>query len=125
MTTKRTTDKPKADKPKAAVKSLTFQRGRPFKEGQSGNPGGRPKGSKSYKTKLVEEKLAELNCDPIEGMVLLAQDEATDVGIRARLFSELANYIYPKRKAVELKYKVDLNLESVLAEAHERVKMLR
>ena len=56
---------------------------------------------------------------------LLAQDEATDVGIRARLFSELANYIYPKRKAVELKYKVDLNLESVLAEAHERVKMLR
>ena len=120
MTTKRTTNKSRN-----AVKSSTFQRGRPFKKGQSGNPGGRPKGSRSYKTKLVEEKLAELNCDPIEGMVHLAQDEATDVGIRARLFSELANYIYPKRKAVELKYKVDLNLESVLAEAHERVKMLR
>ena len=120
MTTKRT-----IKKSKAAVKSSTIQRGRPFEKGQSGNPGGRPKGSKSYKTKLVEEKLAELNCDPIEGMVLLAQDEGTDVGIRARLFSELANYIYSKRKAVELEHKVELNLESVHAEANEQVERLR
>ncbi|MGV7222469.1 MAG: DUF5681 domain-containing protein [Nitrospinales bacterium] len=74
-----------------------------FKKGQSGNPNGRPKGSKSYKTMAIEELLEDLGCNPIEGMVALAEDENTDTSIRAKLYSELAAYLYPKRRAVEIK----------------------
>jgi hypothetical protein len=72
-----------------------------FTKGISGNPNGPQKGYKKLRTLLVEQKLEELGCDPIEGMVSLAQDENTDTSIRAKLYSELANYIFPKRKAIE------------------------
>jgi hypothetical protein len=36
-------------------------RGRPFKPGQSGNPGGRPKGSKTY---AIRELVAQALTDP-------------------------------------------------------------
>ncbi len=41
----------------AADLSAGKQRGRPFERGQSGNPSGRPKGSRSVTTRLVEELL--------------------------------------------------------------------
>lgn len=87
-------------KPEKSVKSEKRQDTK-FKPGQSGNPKGPGKGYKKAKTLMIEQKLEELGCDPIEGMVTMAQDKNTDDGIRARLFSELANYIFPKRKAVE------------------------
>lgn len=92
-----------------AAKKPTYQqssacRGRPFKPGQSGNPAGRSKGSKNYKTLAIEEMLEDLGCNPIEGMVELAQDVNTETSIRAKLYCELANYLFPKRKAVELKH---------------------
>lgn len=39
-----------------------------FKAGQSGNPDGRPKRSKSKQTLAVIDRLEALGCDPIEGM---------------------------------------------------------
>jgi hypothetical protein len=120
MTTKQATKKRKVP-----AKSKKRQGNGRFKAGVSGNSKGPQRGYKKLKTRLVEEKLAELNCDPIEGMVILAQDEETDTGIRAKLYSELANYIYPKRKAIELEHKGDSDLESVLAKAHDRVKQSR
>ena len=64
--------------------------------------GGRLAGTPNKRSRAVEEKLAALNVDPIEGMALLATDPATPVAIRARLFSELAGYVAPKRKAIEI-----------------------
>jgi len=72
-----------------------------FKPGKSGNPNGRPKGSKSAKTKLIESKLEELDCDPIEGMVKIALDQEVPAAVRGKMFAELAGFVYPKRKAVE------------------------
>ena len=50
----------------------------------------------------VAEQLRELDCDPIAGMAMLAQDDSVPVALRARMFAELANYTTPRRKAVEL-----------------------
>jgi len=126
MATKKKTKIKSSKKPKApAAKRSTFQRGRPFKKGQSGNPKGRARGSKNYKTKFIEEKLAALGCDPIEGMVALAEDKNTETGIRAKLYCELANYLFPKRKAIELDHKGTVDLEKILNEAHSRVKCFR
>lgn len=62
---------------------------------------GRPKGSKSKATLDVEEKLRKLGCDPIEGMALIAGNPENGVDLRARMYAELAQYVAPKRKAVE------------------------
>tara|TARA_R110000868_G_scaffold187664_4_gene430193 strand:- start:1003 stop:1263 length:261 start_codon:yes stop_codon:yes gene_type:complete len=49
----------------------------------------------------VIERLAELNCDPIEGMAIIAMDMANSAELRGRMFAELAQYVAPKRKALE------------------------
>lgn len=63
--------------------------------------GGRKRGSPNKRTLDVIDKLAALRCDPIAGMALIALDEKNSVEIRARMFSELAQYVAPKRKALE------------------------
>lgn len=64
---------------------------------------GRPKGSKSKKTLAVEAKLEELGCDPIEGMAKIAQAafDAEDFQLAGNMYKELAQYVAPKRKAIE------------------------
>ena len=63
--------------------------------------GGRAKGTKNRATRDVEAKLRALGCDPIKGMALIALDPDAGIELRARMFSELALYVAPKRKAVE------------------------
>ena len=50
----------------------------------------------------VAEQLRQLDCDPIAGMAKIAGDDAMPTVLRARMFAELATYIAPRRKAVEL-----------------------
>jgi hypothetical protein len=63
--------------------------------------GGRAPGVPNKKTADVAEKLAALGCDPITGMAHIAMDNKNPLDIRARMYSELAQYIAPKRKALE------------------------
>jgi hypothetical protein len=62
---------------------------------------GRPKGALNKRTLDVIEKLAALDCDPIAGMALIAMNEKNPVELRGRMYSELAQYVAPKRKAME------------------------
>jgi hypothetical protein len=48
------------------------------------------------------ERLAELKCDPIEGMASIAADPKSSPETRGRMYAELAQYVYPKRKAIEV-----------------------
>jgi hypothetical protein len=64
--------------------------------------GGRAAGTPNKRTQDVIERLAALNCDPIEGMALIAMDNATPLDLRGRMFAELAQYVACKRKAVEV-----------------------
>ena len=63
--------------------------------------GGRQAGTPNRRTVEVAKRLAELDCDPIAGMARLAMDDTLDPALRGRMFSELAQYVAPKRKAVE------------------------
>lgn len=63
--------------------------------------GGRKAGTPNKRTVEVQEKLARLKCDPIAGMARLAMDKKNPPELRGRMFAELAQYIAPKRKALE------------------------
>lgn len=65
--------------------------------------GGRKKGTPNKRTQIVIDRLDELECDPLEGLVRIAQEaeQAGDYSLAGRMYSELAQYCYPKRKAVD------------------------
>ena len=65
--------------------------------------GDRRAGTPNKRTKTVEDKLAALGCDPIEGMAKIVMDPTTDIGLRAQMLKELAQYVAPKRKSIEVK----------------------
>lgn len=64
--------------------------------------GGRQQGTPNKRTAELAARLAELNLDPLEGLAKIAQDPATEPGLRAKVLSDLLPYMYPRRKAVEL-----------------------
>ena len=64
--------------------------------------GGRVRGTPNKATDALAQKLAKLGCDPIEGLAKIALDPETKAELKVRCLSELAQYVYPKRKAMEL-----------------------
>lgn len=63
--------------------------------------GGRTKGTPNKATADLVERLTALDCDPIEGMAQIAMDMANPPELRGRMYAELAQYVFPKRRAVE------------------------
>jgi hypothetical protein len=63
--------------------------------------GGRQRGAPNKRTLDVIERLAALHCDPITGMARIALNKKNSVELRAKMFTELAQYVAPKRKALE------------------------
>jgi len=66
--------------------------------------GGRVKGTPNKKNQSIMDKLAELNCDPLEGMARIAK-RAMDEGefmLAGSMYKELAQYVAPKRKSIEM-----------------------
>ena len=64
--------------------------------------GGRTAGTPNKRTAELIERLAELDCDPVEGLARIAADPTADAALRARVYADLLPYLYPKRKALEL-----------------------
>ena len=71
---------------------------------------GRPKGKANKRSREIAERLEQLNCDPIEGMAMIANDTSLDHGLRLTAFKELAQYVAPKRKAVDVDASIDGNV---------------
>ena len=63
--------------------------------------GGRVAGTPNKRSQEVKQRLDELGCDPIEGMAKLAMDDDTSNELRGQMYKELAQYIAPKRRAIE------------------------
>lgn len=66
--------------------------------------GGRKKGTPNKATVGVIERLQELDCDPIAGLADVAKRalEEGDLSVAASCFKDLAGYVAPKRKAIEV-----------------------
>jgi len=63
--------------------------------------GGRVRVTPNRKSADLLRRLKRIGCDPIEGLARIALDPEIRPELRMRCFAELAQYIYPKRKAVE------------------------
>jgi hypothetical protein len=63
---------------------------------------GLPKGAVNKPTLDIIEKLAAEWWDTIVGMARIAMNQKNPVELRARMFAELAQYVAPKPKALEL-----------------------
>ena len=72
---------------------------------------GRPKGAINKRSKELTERLDDLGVDPIEGMAMISADPTTSPELKFQCFKELAQYIAPKRKAVEQHTTGDVTIE--------------
>ena len=89
---------------------------------------GRKKGTPNKRTVALRERIEELGCDPIEFMVKVVKGDmslpvvlglhegvpiiremAPSYELRVSCAKELAMYLYPKRKAIEVSNAVDPN----------------
>ncbi len=66
--------------------------------------GGRKAGTPNKLTHDIIERLEALGCDPIEGMAIIAKQAMADKDftLAGRMYRELAQYVAPKRKAIEV-----------------------
>jgi hypothetical protein len=76
--------------------------------------GGRVKGTPNKPTQNISDKLAELDCDPIEGMATIARQamDENDLILAGSMYKELAQYVAPKRKSIEMTGDVNLDVYS-------------
>lgn len=67
--------------------------------------GGRAKNVPNKRTKELAELLEETfpGYNPVIQMAGIAQDETVDIGHRVMCAREVAHYLFPKRKAVDMK----------------------
>ena len=64
--------------------------------------GGRVKGTPNKPTQNIIDKLAELDCDPIEGMATIARQamDENDLILAGSMYKELAQYVAPKPRCL-------------------------
>jgi len=74
----------------------------PGREKGSPKTGGRQKGTPNKINTNVRELLDKLGCNRLEGLARIAEDEDNPIEIRTRAYSELAQYVAPKLRAMEL-----------------------
>ena len=90
--------------------------------------GGRAPGTPNKRTREAARILDELGCNPIRGMAEIAMSDSHPVELRARMFMELAHYVYPKRKAVDFHHvdeppEADLEPGKKLMELMDKIRL--
>jgi len=75
--------------------------------------GGRSKGTKNKRTQEVIDILNRLDCSPIEGLANIATIamEKQDYTLAGNMYKELSQYVFPKRKALEVSAEVSPGIE--------------
>ena len=66
--------------------------------------GGRRAGTPNRITGEIAERLRQLDCDPLAGLVELSRDETVDPAVRVRILIELCGYLHAKRRYLEVSF---------------------
>ena len=86
----------------------------PFKEGQSGNPNGRPKGSANKTTNKIREAFTKLVEANLENMTTWLETVAdTNPREALNIINQMAEYTTPKLARVENKIETDEEINEV------------
>jgi len=66
--------------------------------------GGRKKGVPNKISVMVRDRLEELDCDPIEQLVIIAREAQArnDLQLAGSMYKELASYVAPKVKSITI-----------------------
>lgn len=94
----------------------------PFKKGSSGNPAGRPKGSKNKASDQVKELIEELLTDTTNQEHIKAQFKKMKGYSLFRAFSELTPFILPKLSANTHDHSFEKMTDDQLTEVIESLK---
>jgi hypothetical protein len=82
---------------------------------------GRKVGSKSHSGAEIKSRLAALNCDPIQGLVTIAQDAKASIDVRARVLIELAGYCHAKQRPVQPRRPIQLDADVTVERQGEQI----
>ncbi len=74
-----------------------FEKGKPRAEGA-----GRAKGTPNKRTLDLFAQCDALKINPFDELLKMAADKGLDEGLRLQALKEVAKYLYPARKSVEL-----------------------
>ena len=85
---------------------------------QARKTGGRTSGTPNRKAQAVIGHLEVLGCDPIEGIAKIWMDETIEIGIRAQMYRELAQYGASKGKAIEVRSEAGQSFIDALRKAN-------
>ncbi len=85
-----------------------------FKPGNNANPKGRPKGIEDIRTKVwsVQATLERMGYDPIEALVMMAQDDTIENSVRIKANIELTSRIAPLLKSIDNKISGGLTIDN-------------
>ncbi len=84
-----------------AVKNSPKQRGKPFKRGVSGNPRGRPKGSRNKRTRALIEAAQAGGQLPLDYMLAVMRDPKAPAKRRDEMAKAAAPYLHSKLASIE------------------------
>ena len=75
--------------------------------------GGRSKGTKNKRTQEVIDIINRLDCNPIEGLANIATIamKKQDYALAGNMYKELSQYVFPKRKALQVSAEVSPGIE--------------
>ncbi|HEY7306270.1 MAG TPA: hypothetical protein VH601_19250 [Bryobacteraceae bacterium] len=73
----------------------------PFQKGKA-KTGGRGKGTRNKISATVRERLEEFGVDPVRGLLSIAANPECSLELKAKVFSDLCSYCFPKQKHVEI-----------------------
>lgn len=85
--------------------------------------GGRAAGTPNKRNAALAERLAKVMGEtwcPVVAMAQIANDKGTDLPTRVRCLSEVAPYLYPRKKATEIGLGDGLGLEQLIAASDAR-----